>query len=224
VVCLILQDLKNPRTICLNHNQLIEKEENWAAHKKWGWYPVNEHWNYKEGDTIAVEVYTNQSEVELFLNESSMGVRKLENQQDHVLKWSVPYKKGVLTAKAVKSNKKTSITNAKEFKKISIKADTVLLSPNGYDIAHITVQLEDEDGVPIKHQEEEIVFQVEGDARILGVDNGGRNVLEKYQSNKVQTVKGKALLIIQANKNTSELQIRATSSTIESKIVAIKIE
>ncbi len=214
----------SPYKMDMQTNQLVEKEEDWAAHKKWGWYPVNEHWNYKEGDTIAVEVYTNQPEVELFLNERSMGVRKLENQSDHVLKWSVPYKKGVLSAKAVKSNKAVSIKDAKEFKKISITADTLLLSANGYDVAHITVQLEDKDGVPIKQQEQEIVFQVDGDARILGVDNGGRNVVEKHQSNKVQTAKGKALLILQANKNTGEIQIKATSKGIESKIVRIKIE
>lgn len=76
--------------------------------------------------------------------------------------------------------------------------------------------------MPVKHQEEAIVFQVEGDASILGVDNGGRKVLEKYQSNKVQTVKGKALPIIQATKITSELQITATSNTIEREILGVK--
>lgn len=134
----------SPYKIDPETNQLTEKEKHWAARKKWGWYPVNEHWNYKEGDTVAVEVYTNQSEVELFLNERYTGVRKLEHQQDHVLKWSVLYEKGVLTAKAVRSNKKTSVKNAKKFKKTLIEADTLLLSQNRYDIAHITVQLEDE--------------------------------------------------------------------------------
>jgi len=215
---------KSPYKIDDQTNELVEKEKDWAAHKKWGWHSVNEHWNYEEGENVAVEVYTNQPKVELFLNEKSMGVRKLENQSDHVLKWLIPYKKGIITAKAVGSELKTSIKDAKELKRVSITTDTSVLAADGYEVAHIIVQLEDEDGVPIKHKDEEVIFEVAGDAKILGVDNGGKNVLEKYQSNKVQTLDGKALLIVQSNKNASEIKIKAISNAIESNTLIIKVQ
>ena len=38
-----------------------------------------------------VEVYTNQADVELFLNDMSQGVKSVGDNEDHILKWVVAY-------------------------------------------------------------------------------------------------------------------------------------
>jgi len=153
-----------------------------------------------------------------------MGVKKLKDQKDHILKWVVPYQKGTLKAKAVKSGVETTIKNAGKLEQVAITSDTYTLSPNGYDVAHITIQLQDKEGISIKDKDEEVVFQIEGDIKLLGVDNGGENVIEKYQSSTVKTLKGKALLILQSNKSTSTIKVKAIGSEIESETIKIMVQ
>ncbi len=204
--------------------QLVEKESNWAAHQKWGWHNVNEHWNYKKEQEIAVEVYTNQPQVTLFLDGKSLGTQKLEDQNDHILKWLVPYSDGKLTAKALGGSVESSIQTAAKFEQVAIHTDKQYLSTDGYDVAHVTIQLEDINGNPIHNNDREVVFYIEGDTRVLGVDNGGREVIEKYQTNHVRTLKGKALLILQSNTRASTIKIKATCDTIESNTIEIEVK
>jgi len=215
---------KSPYKIDASNDKIIEKEKDWAAHKKWGWHAVNEHWNYIEGQNIVVEVYTNEPAVELFLDERSMGIKKLNDQKDHVLKWVVPYQKGTVKAIGVKSGIETTVKNAGKLQKMVVTSDTNTLVSNGYDVAHVTVQLQDEAGIPIKHKDEEIKFKIEGNVKILGVDNGGTNIIEKYQSNTIKTLNGKALLILQSNTEPSKISIKAISGTIESETIQILVE
>ena len=62
------------------------------------------HWTHKgkEGKIIPMVVYTNTEEVELFLNDTSLGRKKYEGEQ---LVWNVPYKAGKLHAKGYNKNK-----------------------------------------------------------------------------------------------------------------------
>lgn len=215
---------KSPYVWQESKKTLIEKTPNWAARQKWGWHEVNEHWNYKKGEDIVVEVYTNQPEVTLFLNDTPLGTKKLKDQNDHILKWLVPYRQGKLTAKSKVTKIESSITTAQELARVAIKVDKENLKANGYDVAHIQIQLEDKNGNPIQNNDKEVVFHIDGDAKLLGIDNGGREVLEKHQSNRVKTSKGKALLIIQSNLNEAMINIKATCDTIDSKVLQVQIQ
>ena len=206
-----------------NQKELIERKENWAARQKWGWQDVNEHWNYEKDDSIAIEVYCNEPEVELFLNGKSMGIKKLSMVNDHILKWMVPFEKGELTAKSTRNSVSYSIKTASSVQKIQLTADATSLKANAYDVVHFTAQLLDGDGNPVKHEEKEVVFEIDGDARLLGVDNGSPNNVQDYQSNKITTSNGKALMILQSNLNATAVKVKATCGEIESETITIEI-
>jgi len=202
---------------------LTEKEKEWARHQKWGWHNVNTHWNYEAGDSIMVEVYTNQPALELFLNEQSLGIKKLEDVKDHILKWMVPFAKGELKAVAVNNSVFNKINSATEAYTINITADKQELKSNSYDVAHFTVQLVDEAGTPVKHLEKEVVFEIEGPARLLGVDNGAVTSLQDYQSNKVLTSQGRCLMILQSMDKSADIKVTAKAEGINDKTVIIKV-
>ncbi|MFC0537756.1 glycoside hydrolase family 2 TIM barrel-domain containing protein [Pelagicoccus mobilis] len=195
-------------------NELVDKEENWAARQKWGWQNVQEHWDFQEGAMIAVEVYTNQSEVELFLNGKSYGVRKLLDTSDHILKWFVPYSPGEL--KAVAADAKSSIRTTGEFSQISLSADRLELDADAYDVSHFVVQLLDEDGTPIRDGDREVTFEIEGNARLLGVDNGSVLSVQPHKSKRIVTSNGQALMILQSTREASEVTVRARSGNVVS--------
>lgn len=213
---------KSPYRVVEDSNNLIEKEANWAAHQKWGWQDVNEHWNYQQGDSIAVEVYTNQPEVELFLNGISQGIRKLANVDDHILKWLVPFEAGILEARAVNHSAQNELITAGDFAEIVLTADKTTLNANAYDVAHFVVQLVDAEGNPIKHIDKEVVFEVEGNVRLLGVDNGSPSNVQDYQSNKIMTSKGRALMILQANLKPAKVTVKARCEDAESETIELQ--
>lgn len=206
-------------------NRLIVKEDNWAARQTWGWQDVNEYWNYNEGDTIAVEVYTNQSEVELFLDGKSLGTQKLEDVNDHILKWLVPYSSGKLSARSVaNAGVEYSVQTAGEFANIQLRADKTELAANAYDVSHFTIQLMDANGLPVHHDNKEVVFEIDGDVRLLGVDNGSPSNVQDYQNNRILTSNGKALMILQSNLNSGIIKVKAVSGDVESETIQIKID
>lgn len=76
---------KSLNKIDANGNIVAKNPEKWK-HALWEWQDVNEHWNYKTDDMISVEIYSNCDEIEFFLNEKSLGKKKLSNFEDHIYK------------------------------------------------------------------------------------------------------------------------------------------
>ncbi|GJM62754.1 sugar-binding domain-containing protein [Persicobacter diffluens] len=197
-------------------NQIMEKEENWAIRQKWGWQEVNEHWNYEKGALIAVEVYTNQTAIELFLNEKSLGIQKLSDVNDHILKWMVPFQAGKLEARAVNApNISTIIETAKQPSKMKLNMVEGEITKDPYAVAHLEVQLMDQEGLPVKHSEAYIQFEIEGPAKLLGVDNGSPTNVQAYQNHQIETHQGKALAIIQSQGKAGKVKININGEGLE---------
>ncbi len=207
-----------------SEQQLVEKEENWAARQKWGWHDVNEHWDYTDGEVVAVEVYTNQPAVELFLNGETQGIQKLDTQTDHILKWQVPYAKGELVAKAVDASSDATLRSAGAFAGIEIKVDKDKLKANAYDVSHFTIQLVDAAGTPVRTDDREVVFEIEGPARLLGVDNGLVDSVQDYQSKRLVTGNGKALMILQSTKIAGEVRVTVRSGDVSSNSITLQVK
>lgn len=212
---------KSPYKWDEKQNLLIEKEKDWANHQKWGWQEVNEHWNYSIGDSVVVEVYTNQEKIELFFNDKSIGVQFLSDNNDHIIKFMLPYQAGKLTAKAVGADVTYRLQTAKKASKLGLVADQKELSANSYDVVHYTLQLTDENDIPVKNQEVEVEFDIQGPARLLGVDNGSPTNIQDYQTNKIVTSGGKCLLILQSTFDSGEIIVKAKSKDLISDEIEI---
>lgn len=174
--------------------------------KVWIWHDVNTHWNYSEGELIAVEVYSNLHEIELFLNGESLGIKKLSDFDDRIFKWAVPFVEGTLEARA--ANSSDSLVTAGAPANIDMQVDGL----------HVIAQLVDENGIPVKHDEREIMFNVTGDARILGVDNGLPTSTQDFQSNRITTSQGRCLVVLSKDNGFS---IAAMSPGIENTALVV---
>lgn len=195
-------------------------------HALWSWQKVNDHWNYANGDPIVVEVLSNCPEVELFLNGKSLGTKKLADFEDHIYKWLVPFSPGTLTAKGSFNGDavEDQLATAEEPATIKATIDKNELKANGYDVANIVVQLVDKNGHPVKTQNRTIHFDVSGDVKVLGVDNGSLYNLQKYQTDSVLTNDGRALLVLQSLPLQGQATLVATSSELKSNPINIQIK
>ena len=187
------------------------------------WRNTNMHWNYKNNDSILVEVNTNQESIELFLNDVSLGIKKLVNNEDKILRWLVPFQKGKLTAKSLKNTTKAIIETTTKPIHFNLTSDRKSLKSDGYDVAHIVLQLKDEKGRNVKTINKKVTFTINGEAKLLGVDNGLADNIQDFQSNTIITGDGRCLLIIQSKRNKKGI-VKVTANIEGMKSESVKIE
>lgn len=181
------------------------------------------HWTHpgKENVKIPVVAYTNCDEVELFLNGNSLGKQKYKDEQ---LVWYVPYVPGKIEAIAY-NNKRVVAKDVKQTAnspaKFKLTPDKKEISANGSDVVHISVEVTDKNEILCPNAENEVVFNVSGPAKIIGVDNGDPVDLSLYKTNKRKAFKGKVMLLIQSTMETGQIIVSAQSKTLESQNIKL---
>ncbi|EMI56862.1 sugar-binding domain-containing protein [Rhodopirellula sallentina] len=199
----------------------------WSALRKWEWYPVNEHWNYRSRESIVVQVYTNCEEAELFLNGRSLGKQRLEDfPDDNIIKWMLPFEEGELSVTAVHHSGATrsySLSTAGELAGIELVSDTGCLEADGYDVAHVRAVLVDRSGQRICTEDVSVDFEVQGAAKLLAVDNGWEKNVEPHYRPTVTSHHGRAMAIIQSGFTRGECVVRARAAGLESKPVELNV-
>ena len=190
------------------------------------WRPSNMHWNYSKGDSVLVEVCSNYATVELLLNGKSLGYRSMSESPDRLMRWVVPYEAGTLTAKAGFKGQEmeAEMYSASKPTGFTLETDRTTLSADGYDVAHLVVQLHDEKGLPVKTENVQVSFEIEGEAKLLGVDNGAYTNTQDFQSNQLHTDQGRCLAIIQSTRKSGLVKVTAKAPGFESQTVKIEIK
>src|SRR6185369_249302 len=129
------------------------------------------HWNWsgKEGKEIEVWSHSNHDEVELFLNNQSLGRQKV--QKNTHLMWKVKYSPGVLSAKGFRNGREvatTKIETTDPAAGILLSADRTSINADSEDVAIVTVAVVDAKGRVVPIADNEINFEVGPNARIIG--------------------------------------------------------
>jgi beta-galactosidase len=192
------------------------------------------HWNWegREGQSIPVMVYTNASEVELFVNGKSLGrkrrfsepvdlpVGKNISDDGHFsskyrLLWQVPFAPGALRAVAYEGDKQVAtdeVRTAGAPARITLSPDRSRIVADGSDLSFVTVRVEDKDGNLCPAAENLIQFGVKGAGRIAAVDNGDSATVEPFQADHRKAFAGLALLIVRSERGQGgPIRITATS-------------
>lgn len=177
------------------------------------------HWNWQEGSEVDLwAYYNNADEVELFVNGKSQGVRRPDSTSYHA-SWRVTYTPGKVEAVSRKNGKevaRTEIRTASEPYRVRLTADRTVISPDGKDLCYLTAEIVDKDGNLCPTADNEIVFEVKGAGKNVGVDNGSPISLERFKSDKRRAFNGKALLIVQSNGEKGKINILAKSANLKS--------
>lgn len=166
------------------------------AHKR-----VEPVWNWEEGKRISVNVFTNCPEAELFLNDRSLGKKKMADNKNRTLSWLVPFEKGTLRAVGYSDGN----TTAEYFSKTSGDAATILVSSDvstlradRQDVAHIFVSICDKEGNVVYSADNDITCEVTGPVRIIGMEDANPRNTEDYKDNHQHAYHGRLLVYVQS--------------------------
>ena len=178
---------------------------------------LSENWNRPDGSKVNLIIYNNADEVELRLNGKSLGRR--ENPRDpkvhNQLRWNdVPYKAGRLEAIAYQQGKEvarhTLETTGKAVKLI-VTPDNNDWQSDGQDLQHLRITVVDSKGRRVLSADDNLRFEVEGDARIVAVTNGDITSEELNVTDHRRLWKGSAMVILRAGTNPSKVTLKTLS-------------
>ena len=182
------------------------------------------HWNWTKGKAVDVwAYYNNADEVELFLNNRSLGVRKKTGDSLHVM-WRVNYQPGTLRAVSRKNGKPVLTKETKTAgapAKLVLRADRKIIKANGEDLSFITVDVTDKDGNIVPDANNLIRFTVSGGV-IAGVDNGDPVSMEPFTASQRKAFHGKCLVIVRANKTPGGIKLTASSQNLSDSSIFLK--
>ncbi len=180
------------------------------------------YWDYNEGQEIDIKAYTNQTCVELFLNDKTLGKKYINHEKDMnpYATWTLPYKKGEL--KAVVYNQNDEIT-ATEIKYSFSDSKKLILEPEIYDtdnLFFVKISTVDNKNHPVENASNFVTIKISGDAELIGLDNGDSTDYDEYQGTvKTHTRKlfnNKMIAIIKAKNKESNFTIQAVSTNLDS--------
>jgi beta-galactosidase len=187
--------------------------------------PQNWNWMQFSGKPIPVWVYSNCDEVELFLNNASLGVKKINRTESLHAEWNVPYKPGELKAVARKGGKIVAtqiIRTAEEAARLELSADRMEIAADGSDLSFIEVKLVDENGVFCPDADLMVQVKVEGNGELLGVGNGSALNHSPFTGSQVQTFYGLCRVIVKSTRKDGAIKVSVSADGVEAAQVEIK--
>lgn len=194
----------------------IPKDVFYMYQSEWTSKPVLHllpHWNWKKGDIVDVWAYmSGAEEVELFLNDRSLGRRMKTGDSIH-LSWKVPFEAGTLKAVALKNGvpvlTKVVHTSGSPAKLTMAKVQR-LQDDSEHDLIFLEIESLDNEGHAVSLDQQLIAATITG-ATLLALDNGDATDHQSFTSSKRKMFNGKLVAIIRVNQlNTGKWTIEFT--------------
>ncbi len=208
----------------------FQENPNRLPWSKWNWLDAVADWNWagNEGTPLEVSVYSSCREVELFLNNKSLGRKKTDRSTEFRASWEVPYQAGVLKATGYIGNKEVNtatLYTAGEPTQIKLTADRAKIKADGQDLSYIMVELLDNKGVRNPKAEDLVKFKIEGPGTIVGIGNANPMSTESYQLPERKAWRGKCLVIIKSGLTPGKITLTVKSSSLTvAKIEILQME
>ena len=181
----------------------------------WGTWPTFESWNWAghEGKNIEVEVYARYPQVKLFLNDQLIGEKTVAEGK---VVFTLPYQPGTLKAVAP-NGESVTLQTAGEAKTIRLTADHTKLKADGQDLAFITVEVLDANGVVNPTADNLLTASVKGPATIAAFGNADIKDCDPYVDSTHKAWKGRALLVVRSTGEKGKVTVTVQGKSLSPK-------
>ncbi len=183
-------------------------------------------WNYSEGDTIRVFCYTNCPQSQLILNGVPVGTLKNHDDNAGIIYWDIPWKPGKLEVSGMKEGKEV----ARYAIQTSGRPHTIIATPDKTelsgkkDIVQITIQVVDQDGIPVLLADDMVTCTISGSARLLGLESANNTDMTNYRDNSHRVYNGRMLAYLQTTGETGEVIVTFSAPWLNSGVVSLEVK
>ena len=188
----------------------LPKDRYWLYRSKWNSKEHTVHllphwtWSGRKGQVTPVYCYTDGVEAELFVNGKSQGrirKNKAERLDRYRLRWNnVRYEPGEIRVVAYDEQGNNIGEDVRQTagKAVALVAKTELdrYQADGEDLIFVRVHAIDKKGVFVPTCQNELTFNVTGEARFEAVCNGDATSLESFKQPKMKLFNGELVVIL----------------------------
>jgi hypothetical protein len=164
-------------------------------------------WNYRDGQRVTVMCYTNAASARLLLNGQPIGGEPQRDRDTDILYWDIDYQPGTLRCEA---------DNGAVYEIRTVKTPSALRLTTD-SLAHVFVEVIDEDGQVVRQADNVVTLEVRG-ARLLGMENGNigdTSVNGRRQQNSLRVYDGRLVGYIQPDSNSQQVVVSATAPFLQ---------
>jgi beta-galactosidase len=203
--------------------------------------PLLLDWSPKDQSphTENIEIYTNAEEVELFLNDKSLGTQKLHLDASPIT-YQVPFEPGALKAIARTAGKTvatdelrtagkpahlllTTGLNAAQLTDPPANDTKPPLTPDWNDVVYATATLVDANNIVLPDSITVIHFTASGPGKIIAVDNGNLLDHDPFQATDRKLYEGHAFAILRATAPSGSIKLTATTDGLPPATITIPV-
>ncbi|MFT3781172.1 MAG: glycoside hydrolase family 2 TIM barrel-domain containing protein [Nibricoccus sp.] len=174
----------------------------------------------------TLEIYSNLPEVELFLNDKSLGEKRRPADASPRV-WKVVYEPGTLKAVGRANGKiiaTDTIHTAGPAAAIKLAPQRTKIAPNADKVAIVTATVVDVNGTRVPDATPVIQFSIKGDGRIAAVDTGDLSSHEVNQALQRTAYQGTCVAFVQATGTKNAIELRASANGLSDGIATIEVQ
>jgi beta-galactosidase len=177
----------------------------------WRVAPALIKWNWPAGSQRTVRAVTNCEEVEVFLNDRSLG-RHPVSPDVYTSEWTVPYAPGVLSATAYRGGKKIVTQELRTAGAAARLQVTPLAIPVAGDLALYEITVVDAAGVRVLDAVPTVKVGVAGAGRLIGLDTGDLDYGGLFKVNARKAYQGRLLATVQRTAPAGDFRLTVTAA------------
>jgi beta-galactosidase len=193
---------------------------------RWSWPDEVASWNWdgNEGQPLEIKVYSSCDEVELFLNDKSLGRKQTNRETRFTATFNVEYRPGVLRAVGYKGSGQITSCELRTTgnpEKIVLSADRSSIKADNQDLSYITVGIIDGKGIRNPLAQNLIKFDIEGPGSIVAVGSSNPRGTESFIQPMRKAYQGRCIVIIRSENKAGEIKLKAISDGLQSAEIVI---
>ena len=170
--------------------------------------------DYIVGQSVRVVCYTNAAKARLELNNKIVGQTKDYDDNTGIIYWDIPFESGRLEVIGLDVNGNEVIRHAiqssgRPYALKIVHQNNVISKDKG--LAQVSLEVVDEEGIPVMISDDEITCHIVGPARLLGLEASNNSDMGDYTDHVQRVFHGRLLAYIQASGAEGIIKVKFTS-------------
>ncbi|MCR4763782.1 MAG: DUF4982 domain-containing protein [Lachnospiraceae bacterium] len=184
----------------------------------WGFPAVAPLWDYAgfEGRPVEVIVFSGAEEVELVLNGSPLGRKRVSTEKPMpcTVRFETGYRPGKLEAISFCGGKEVSrdvLLTPGEPSQIALLPEKKEMCADGHDLICVGIEIRDSEGNPVRDASVALRAEAEGSAKLTAFGSGNPVTAEDYTDPHTITCRGCALAVLRAGYESGPMRLTVTA-------------